>query len=134
MIDADTAPENPVTPKKTALEVLENRGFKNAKIKKPCVTADYASDNVHIDLIIYKRSGEQHYLAVGKKNSDENNREWAIADPLGLMEWDRLTSVTTTTKRRKTCATSSVGWCATSSAGATCSSAKRSAPRYSRSD
>ena len=87
VIDADTAPENPVTPKKKALEVLENRGFKNAKIKKPCVTADYASDNVHIDLIIYKRSGDQLYLAVGKKNSDENNREWAIADPLGLMDW-----------------------------------------------
>ena len=87
VIDGDTAPENPVTPKKTALEVLENRGFKNAKIKKPCVTADYAGDNVHIDLIIYKKSEDQHYLAVGKKNSDENNREWAIADPLGLMEW-----------------------------------------------
>ena len=87
VIDADTAPENPVTPKRKALGVLENRGFKNAKIKKPCVTADYASNNVHIDLIIYKKSGDQHYLAVGKKNSDENNREWAIADPLGLMEW-----------------------------------------------
>ncbi len=87
VVDADTAPENPVTPKKKALEVLENRGFKNAKIKKPCVTADYAGDDLHIDLIIYKRSGDQHYLAVGKKNSDENNREWAIADPLGLMEW-----------------------------------------------
>jgi len=87
VIDEDTAPENPVTPKKTALEVLENRGFKNAKIKKPCVTADYASDNVHIDLIIYKKSEDQHHLAVGKKNSDEDNREWAVADPLGLMEW-----------------------------------------------
>ncbi len=87
VIDVDTAPENPVTPKKKALEALEKRGFKNAKIKKPCVTADYAGDNVHIDLIIYKRLGDQHYLAVGKKNSDENNREWAIADPLGLMGW-----------------------------------------------
>lgn len=87
VIDGDTAPENPVTAKKTALEVLENRGFKNAKIKKPCVTADYAGDNVHIDLIIYKKSEDQHYLAVGKKHSDEDNREWAVADPLGLMEW-----------------------------------------------
>ena len=87
VIDDDKAPENPVTPKKKALEVLEARRFKNAKIKKPCVTADYASDNVHIDLIVYKRSGDQHYLAVGKKNSDEKNREWSIADPLGLMEW-----------------------------------------------
>ena len=87
VIDEDKAPDNPVTPKKTVLDVLENRGFKNAKIKKPCVTADYASDNVHIDFIVYKRSGDQHYLAVGKKNSDEYNREWSAADPLGLMAW-----------------------------------------------
>ena len=87
VIDDEKAPENPVTPKKKALDVLEDRGFKNAKIKKPCVTADYASDNVHIDFIVYKRSGEQHYLAVGKKNSDKDNREWSIADPLGLIDW-----------------------------------------------
>ena len=87
VIEEGKAPENPVTPKKKTLEVLEDRGFKNAKIKKPCVTADYASDNVHIDLIIYKKSGDQHYLAVGKKNSDENHREWSEADPRGLMEW-----------------------------------------------
>ena len=87
VIDEEKAPENPVTPKKKALDVLEDRGFKNAKIKKPCVTADYASDNVHIDFIIYKRAGEQHYLAVGKKNSDEDNREWSVADPLGLIDW-----------------------------------------------
>jgi hypothetical protein len=87
VIDDDTAPENPVTPKKNALDVLEDRGFKNAKIKKPCVTADYASDNVHIDFIIYKRLGDQHYLAVGKGNSDEHNREWSEADPHGLTDW-----------------------------------------------
>ena len=87
VIDEEKAPENPVTPKKKALDVLEDRGFKNAKIKKPCVTADYASDNVHIDFIIYKRSGNQHYLAVGKENSDENNREWSAADPHGLTDW-----------------------------------------------
>ena len=93
VIDADEAPENPVTPKKKALVVLEDRGFKNAKIKKPCVTANYAGDDVHIDFIIYKRSGDQHYLAVGKKNSDENNREWSSADPLGLIEWINDASV-----------------------------------------
>ena len=87
VIDEERAPENPVTPKKKALDVLEDRGFKNAKIKKPCVTADYASDNVHIDFIVYKLSGDQHYLAVGKKNSDEHNREWSAADPLGLIAW-----------------------------------------------
>ncbi|MCY4439785.1 MAG: nucleotidyltransferase [Deltaproteobacteria bacterium] len=87
VIDDETAPENPVTPKKTALDVLEDRGFKNAKIKKPCVTAYYASDNVHIDFIIYKRSGDEYYLAVGKKNSDEDNRQWSPADPHGLIKW-----------------------------------------------
>ena len=87
VIDAGTAPDNPVVPKKKTLDVLENRGFKNAKIKKPCVTADYASDNVHIDFIIYKRWSSQHYLAVGKENSDENNREWSAADPHGLTDW-----------------------------------------------
>ena len=87
VIDDGDAPDNPVTPKKKALRVLEDRGFKNAKIKKPCVTADYLSDNIHIDFIIYKRSGDQHWLAVGKKNSDEENREWSACDPLGLLEW-----------------------------------------------
>lgn len=87
VINAQDAPENPITPKKNALDVLEDRGFKNAKIKKPCVTADYLSDNIHIDFIIYKRSGAQHWLAVGKKNSDGPNRTWSACDPLGLLEW-----------------------------------------------
>ena len=87
VLEDKEAPENPVTPKKKALDVLKDRGFKNAKIKKPCVTADYASDNVHIDFIIYKRAGSQYYLAIGKENSDENNREWSSADPHGLTDW-----------------------------------------------
>jgi hypothetical protein len=93
VIDAETAPSNPVEPKKNVLGVLENRGFKNAKIKKPCVTADYASENVHIDFPIYKISGDQHFLAIGKKNSDENNREWSPADPRGLIDWVNDSSV-----------------------------------------
>ncbi len=87
VIAAATAPDNPVTPKKTTLDVLEDRGFKNAKIKKPCVTADYASENVHIDFIIYKQSGNRYCLAVGKENSDEANREWSDTDPHGLTDW-----------------------------------------------
>lgn len=87
VIDAKTAPENPVDPKIEAFTVLESRGFKNAKIKKPCVTADYASDNVHIDFPIYKKSEDRYHLAVGKKNSDENNRYWSGSDPKGLIEW-----------------------------------------------
>ena len=87
VINEDSAPENPVKPKKKVLDVLENRGFKNAKIKRPCVTADYASDNVHIDFIIYKLQNQQYFLAVGKANSDEKNREWSISDPHGLTDW-----------------------------------------------
>lgn len=93
VIDSDTAPENPVEPKLNTLTVLEDRGFKNAKIKTPCVTADYASENVHIDFPIYKKAGNQHYLALGKKNSDENNRSWSNADPRGLIDWVNDSSV-----------------------------------------
>ena len=87
VIDAECAPDDPVDPKITVFDVLDSRGFKNAKIKKPCVTADYASDNVHIDFPVYKRSGEQYYLAVGKRNSGRDNREWSAADPRGLLDW-----------------------------------------------
>lgn len=101
VIDADSAPGNPVEPKRNALSVLENRGFKNATIKKPCVTADYASEDVHIDFPIYKKSGSQHYLAVGKKGSDENNREWSDADPWGLIDFINDTSVHGNSAREK---------------------------------
>ena len=87
VIDANDAPSNPVVPKVTVLNVLESRGFKNARIKKPCVTADYSSEDLHIDFVVYRKQGDQHHLAVGKKNSDENNREWSEADPRGLLDW-----------------------------------------------
>ena len=87
VIDAEQAPENPLTPKKVIESVLEQRGFKNAKIKKPCVTADYAGDNIHIDFTVYKKSGEHMYLAVGKKNADEQHREWDDAAPKELIAW-----------------------------------------------
>lgn len=87
VIDAGNAPDNPVEPKKVVLDVLDKRGFKNAKIKKPCVTADYASENLHIDLPIYKLKDNNYELAIGKKNSDEANREWSVSDPKGLRDW-----------------------------------------------
>lgn len=93
VIDDSQAPENPLDPKKKTLSVLENRGFKKAKIKMPCVVADYLSDNVHIDFPIYKKSGDQYSLAVGKRNSNEQNREWADADPKGLRNWVKDQSV-----------------------------------------
>ena len=100
-----------MAPKKKTLDVLQDRGFKNAKIKKPCVTADYASDNIHIDFIIYKQSGSQHYLAVGKENSDVNNREWSAADPHGLTDW--VNDTVSTAQTPKQFWRSSGGLCAT---------------------
>lgn len=87
VIDDEDAPSNPVDPKKVTLDVLEKRGFTNAKIKKPCVTANYKSQNLHIDFPIYKKSGDTYYLAIGKKDSEEKSREWAAADPKGLKSW-----------------------------------------------
>ncbi|EGS9652838.1 nucleotidyltransferase [Salmonella enterica] len=88
VIEAELAPENPITPKLAVLEVLEDRGFKNAKIKKPCVTADYKADDLHIDIPIYRKyDNGQYELAVGKKHSTEDNREWARSAPRELIDW-----------------------------------------------
>lgn len=87
IIAFDDSPEDPVKVKKIVLKVLEDRGFKNAKIKKPCVTADYASKNLHIDIPIYRERNGNYELAVGKKDSDENNKEWSASDPKGLKDW-----------------------------------------------
>ena len=87
VIDGDAAPENPVTAKKTLCNVLDNRGFKNAIIKMPCVTADYLSEKLHIDFPVYKKHGDNLYLAVGRRNSDENNRKWELSQPKELTSW-----------------------------------------------
>ncbi|MFK5948258.1 MAG: nucleotidyltransferase [Methylococcales bacterium] len=88
VIDASDAPDNPVKPKVTICDdVLEKRGFKNRKIKKPCVTADYTSENLHIDFPVYRKTGDSYQLAIGKRNSDEDNRKWDASDPKGLKSW-----------------------------------------------
>ncbi|WP_226093287.1 cyclic GMP-AMP synthase DncV-like nucleotidyltransferase [Dickeya oryzae] len=88
VIEAGQAPENPIIPKLAVLEILERRGFKNAKIKKPCVTADYKADDLHIDIPIYRKyDNGQYELAVGKRYSDDENREWARAAPRELIDW-----------------------------------------------
>lgn len=85
VISNEKAPYNPLTPKKIVLEILENRGFKNAKIKKPCVTAVYQSIDLHIDIPIYSLDENGNYkLAVGKSDS---TKEWSDSDPKGLTDW-----------------------------------------------
>lgn len=86
VIDADNAPDDPVEVKKLVLKVLEKRGFKNARIKKPCVTADYIHSNLHIDIVIYRNQDQHYELAVGKFNSNVENREWSRAEPKKLIE------------------------------------------------
>ena len=88
VIDHADAPGNPVSPKLTICDdVLEKRGFKNAKIKKPCVTADYAAENLHLDFPVYRKNNGSYELAIGKRNSDEANRKWDLSDPKGLKDW-----------------------------------------------
>lgn len=87
VIAFDGSPDDPVKVKKIVLQVLEDRGFKNAKIKKPCVTADYVSKNLHIDIPIYREQDGHYELAVGKKNSSDENKEWSESDPKGLKDW-----------------------------------------------
>jgi hypothetical protein len=92
VIDADTAPQDPVAPKKIILEVLKKRNFKDPLIKTPCITADYKSINLHIDYTVYKKetsifSDDSYYLAVGKNGSSDENKEWSESDQKGLIEW-----------------------------------------------
>lgn len=92
VIDAENAPEDPVAPKKIIKDVLEKRNFKDPRIKKPCVTADYKSINLHIDYTVYKKetsffSGDTYYLAIGKNGSSDEHKEWSESDQKGLIEW-----------------------------------------------
>lgn len=88
IIDHDEAPTDPVEVKKVILDILENRGFRNAKIKKPCVTADYQSQNLHIDIPIYRKtSWDSYQLAVGRKDSNTENKIWSDSAPIELINW-----------------------------------------------
>ena len=87
VIDGDVAPEDPLEPKKLILDILTKRSFKDPRVKKPCVTADYLSTNLHIDYIVYQRKGENYSLAVGKLNSATESQEWSPSDPKGLSSW-----------------------------------------------
>lgn len=88
VIDHDQAPTDPVEAKKVVLDILENRGFRNAKIKKPCVTADYQSQDLHIDIPIYRKTSWGSYqLAVGKKDSNAENKVWSDSAPRELISW-----------------------------------------------
>ncbi len=87
-ITSGSSPSNPVEPKRIVKSVLSNHGFKDLDIKKPCVTADYKSKPLHIDFPIYRITIFDDYeLAIGRENSNEDNRLWDDSDPKGLVGW-----------------------------------------------
>lgn len=88
VISAEEAPDDPVDCKKVLRDVLVKRGFKNAGIKMPCVTADYASLKLHLDYTVYQDNGyEQLDLGVGREFSGAKDRGWQQGDPKGLIKW-----------------------------------------------
>lgn len=91
VIDDEKAPENPIDTKKTLRDVLLARNFKEPKIKKPCVTAQYfkaGEKSFHLDYPIYKKNkSNTYYLAVGKEHSSYDDRKWEESDPKGLIDW-----------------------------------------------
>jgi len=88
VIERAKSESDPVNHKITAKDVLDDRGFKDAKIKMPCVTADYLSLNLHIDYTIYRSDSLGSLeLAVGKLNSSDSGKKWEPCDPKGLIDW-----------------------------------------------
>jgi len=88
VIKEDKAPGNPVDCKQVILEVLENRGFKSPKIKTPCVTADYASLNLHIDYAVYHVDDHETYsISLGKTHANPENKKWEYSQSKEFINW-----------------------------------------------
>lgn len=83
--------EDPVEAKSWLYDAL-NVPPHEVEMRRPCVTVIYSSEGepvYHVDLAIYS-SGDSNtddriYLAKGKLNSAEENRQWEEADPKGLI-------------------------------------------------
>ena len=98
----DTCPDDPLIPKRIVQKVLEKRNFKDPKIKKPCVTADYKNKDLHIDIPIYrKRENGVYEIAIGKDNSNEENKSWDKSSPLDLIQWVNSTDLWDSYKSEK---------------------------------
>ena len=88
VIHKDKAPADPVECKQVIYDVLENRGFKNHKIKTPCITADYSSLNLHIDYAVFQVNDFEEYdIALGKANSSTENKRWEHSESQELIDW-----------------------------------------------
>ncbi len=88
IIQKDKAPDNPVECKEVIYNILKKRGFINHTIKTPCVTADYASLNLHIDYAVFQVDDFENYdIALGKLNSKEENKQWKYSETKQLIDW-----------------------------------------------
>lgn len=88
VISGENSPEDPLIPKKTIKRVLKNHGFKTPEIKRPCITANYTSKPIHIDYTVYREDSWAGYeLAIGKEQSNADNKYWDDSEPKELIKW-----------------------------------------------
>ncbi|WP_440994137.1 SMODS domain-containing nucleotidyltransferase [Cysteiniphilum litorale] len=69
--------------KSTLFDILNKRPTRTVVYKTPCITVDY-NDGYHIDFTVYKKSGDNYYLAYGKGGDSEHN--WKESSPKALLE------------------------------------------------
>ncbi len=82
------SPSDPLECKQKVYDILENRGFRNHKIKTPCITADYASKNLHIDYAIYQKDDYGRYeIGLGKPSSNTENKKWELSEIKEFQNW-----------------------------------------------
>ncbi len=84
--------DDPTEIKKWIKDIMEGHTAIPPKIKNPCVTITYSQENepiYHVDLPVYAKSkyDSNLYLAWGKEHSNEENKYWEPADPIGLNEY-----------------------------------------------
>ncbi|RCR71251.1 nucleotidyltransferase domain-containing protein [Larkinella punicea] len=90
--DNGTYAKDPVLLKERVHEALEGH-TKDVCIRRPCVTVFYQKDGervFHVDLAIYSDSSSNtdntDYLAMGKRNSGDDYREWQRSNPTVLKD------------------------------------------------
>lgn len=90
--DDGTYATDPVVLKERVHEAL-NGHTKDVCIRRPCVTVFYQKDGervYHVDLAIYSDGNSNadgaDYLAMGKRNSGDDYREWQVSNPTALKD------------------------------------------------
>ena len=69
--------------KKLVYEALGRK--RTVSYKKPCITADYPSEDFHVDIAIYAENNSDIHIAWGKENAEE--KIWYKSEPEELTTW-----------------------------------------------